>query len=211
MMRRGASPRGGLDGGPLLVVIDMQLIFGAGATWETPGFEALEEPIGRLVRAFGSRVSFTRFQVAGRPRGSWKRYYETWASVTGSETAALFELAEPWRGLARTVVDKPTFSKWGPELGALAGEGEQVVLCGVATDCCVLATALAAIDAGRYVRVVSDATAGATTEAQRSALALLASLAPHIRVTSVAEELALAAMGWGGVSHRGLNAKAKFG
>lgn len=213
-MRRGSRSRsGGLDGRPLLVVIDMQLIFAAGATWATPGFEALEVPIGRLVRAFGSRVSFTRFRVAGRPTGSWKRYYETWPSVAGPEAAALLELAEPWRELARTanVVDKPTFSKWGQELGALAGEGEEVVLCGVATDCCVLATALAAIDAGRYVRVVRDATAGATPEAQTSALSLLASFAPHIRVSSVADELALAAIGWRSVSHRGVNARIQSG
>ena len=46
----------------------------------------------------------------------------------------------------------------GAELRALVGGGE-AVLCGVSTECCVLMTALAAVDDGAHVRVVADACA----------------------------------------------------
>ncbi len=55
---------------------------------------------------------------------------------------------------------------------------------GVATECCVLATALASVDAGHAVTVVSDACAGATEALHDKALTLLAQLDPLVTVTS---------------------------
>jgi nicotinamidase-related amidase len=56
----------------------------------------------------------------------------------------------------------------------------------VATECCVIATALAAVDAGRAVAVVTDACAGATVEDHTRALELLALMSPMVElVTSV--------------------------
>ncbi len=173
----------------MLVVIDMQLVFASGAPWATPGFEQLERPVARLVEAFGDRVAFTRFVLPSEPQGSWATYYQTWAEVMRPGAARLFELAHPWATLASSTIDMPTFSKWGPELKAGVGGGGELVLCGVATDCCLLATALAASDDGVHVRVVSDAAAGATAEAHRSALFVLQGFAPQILVTTVAEEL----------------------
>jgi nicotinamidase-related amidase len=72
------------------------------------------------------------------------------------------------------------------------------VLCGVATDCCVIATALAASDAGTFVRVVGDACAGSSDAAHERALAIMAGFAPQVTVTSVEEELALRADAAGG-------------
>lgn len=167
----------------------MQLVFASGAPWATPGFEQLERPVTRLVEAFGDRVAFTRFVLPSKPRGSWATYYQTWAEVTQPEAAPLFELAHPWAALAHSTVDMPTFSKWGPQLKRAVGAGAEMVLCGVATDCCLLATALAASDDGVHVRVVSDAAAGATPEAHRHALAVLQGFGPQILITTVAEEL----------------------
>ena len=55
------------------------------------------------------------------------------------------------------------------------------------TDCCVLCTVLAAADAGRKVRVVTDACAGSTDDDHRRALAILALYAPLVELTTVAE------------------------
>jgi nicotinamidase-related amidase len=169
--------------------MDMQLVFAKGAQWATPGFEALEQPLLRLIEAFGDRVAFTRFVLPARPEGSWIGYYRTWASVTTPEASPLLELAPPWRQMARRLVEKSTFSKWGPELRDLAGESRTLVLCGVATDCCVVATALAAVDDGMHVRVVGDATKGASAAAHERACQLLAGFAPQIQLTTVADEL----------------------
>jgi nicotinamidase-related amidase len=175
----------------MLAVIDMQGLFGApGSPWHTPGFEELLGPVGRLVEAFGDRVAFTRFLVPEAPEGSWAGYYELWPFARDPATAPLLELVAPFAGLPHPVVERPTFSKWGPELEALAGPAGPLVLCGVATDCCVLATAVAAADTGRYVRVVADACRGVDDAAHQRALTLMAGFAPQIAVTTVEQELA---------------------
>ena len=171
----------------LLVVVDMQHFFATGQPWAVPGFEELARPIGTLVAAFGDRVLFTRFTVPAKPEGSWIPYYQAWPQVTGPDSAPLADLAPPWAG--RPTLDRPTFSKWGPELAAAAGPARELVLCGVSTDCCVLATALAAADDGASVRVVADACAGVDEGAHERALALLAGFAPQITLSSVAAEL----------------------
>lgn len=176
--------------GPLLVVVDMQRVFGdPGSPWATPGFDELIEPIEALVAASGERFIFTRFVLPDRIEGSWKPYYETWADVTRPERSGWFRLAEPWGSRGLVTLDKPRFSKWGPELEALAGSERSLALCGVATDCCVVATALAAADAGMYVRVVGDACRGIDEAAHARAIELMAGFAPQIEVTSVGEEL----------------------
>jgi nicotinamidase-related amidase len=90
------------------------------------------------------------------------------------------------------VLNAPTFSKWGPELAALVPEGAEMVLTGVATDCCVLSTALGAVDAGRFVTVVSDACAAVSDEAQKQTLALLELLSPMCQVVTSQELVARA-------------------
>lgn len=171
----------------LLAVVDMQRFFAAGQPWAVPGFEDLTGPVGALVDAFGDRVVFTRFVVPDRPEGSWIPYYQAWPQVTGPAATPLAELVPPWAG--RPTLDRPTFGKWGPGLAAAAGPARELVLCGVSTDCCVLATALAAVDDGASVRVVADACAGVDDAAHERALALLAGFAPQITLSSVAAEL----------------------
>jgi nicotinamidase-related amidase len=177
--------------GPALVVIDMQRLFGDPTSpWATPGFDAIVSQVDELANAFGSsRTTFTRFVIPEHPEGSWEPYYRLWSAVTGPEARPLMDLSEPWASRRPPTLDRPTFSKWGPELREAAGESRTLVLCGVATDCCVLSTALAASDAGMFVRVVEDACAGATAEAHGSALTVLHGYAPQIEVTTVAEEL----------------------
>ena len=183
-----SEPHGRL--GPLLVVVDMQHVFGdPGSPWTTPGFDEVIEPIESLVAASGDRFIFTRFVLPDRIEGSWKPYYETWADVTRPERSGWFELVEPWGSRGPATLDEPRFSKWGPELEALAGSERTLVLCGVATDCCVVATAIAAADAGMFVRVVADACRGIDEAAHARAIELMAGFVPHIEITSVDEEL----------------------
>jgi len=172
------------------VVIDMQRVFGEPSSpWYTPGFGTVVEPVRRLVAAFGDRVAFTRFLVPEVPEGSWTGYYELWPFAREPGAAPLLDLVAPFAGGPCPLVEKPTFSKWGPELRALSGESRTLVLCGVATDCCVTATAVAAADAGMYVRVVADACRGADDAAHERALAVMAGFPPQIEVTTVEREL----------------------
>ena len=179
-----------MNEGPLLVVVDMQRVFrDSDSPWATPGFDELSEPIGRLVEAFGERVVFTRFMVPERFEGSWVPYYTRWEEVTKPERRSWLELAEPYASMHPRTIDKPTFSKWGPELEEMAGPSNTLVMCGVATDCCVIATALPAADAGMFVRVVADACRGADVAAHERAIGLAAGFMEQIEVSTVEEEL----------------------
>jgi nicotinamidase-related amidase len=72
------------------------------------------------------------------------------------------------------------------QIGALQGlvGDATLVICGVATECCVTATAFDAADAGCEVVVVADACAGATSTLHEQALCIMASMAPMISVTT---------------------------
>jgi len=175
---------------PLLVVVDMQHVFrDPESPWATPGFDEILEPIDRLVGAFGNRVVFTRYRVPKHPEGSWVAYFDLWSEVTKPERRRWMDLVEPWASRRPRTLEKESFSKWGPELRDLAAESKTLVLCGVATDCCVIATALPAADAGMFVRIVADASRGATAEAHERALALAEGFAPQITLTTVDDEL----------------------
>jgi nicotinamidase-related amidase len=177
--------------GTLLAVIDMQRVFAeTDSPWCVPGFAGIVSPIERLVQAFGDRVVFTRFIVPAVPEGSWVDYYREWGFILQPGAKDLLDLTSPWAGRDLPVIDKPTFSAFGAELREHLGRGETLVLCGVSTECCVLATALEAVDAGISVRLVTDACASVSQEAHEAALLVAQTgFAPMVTITSVEEEL----------------------
>ena len=182
------------DRDALLVVVDMQRVFAEPASpWCVPAFSTLEAPIARLLRTFAERACFTRFMPSPEPEGSWRAYYQEWAFALEPQTQRAFELAPPWSEYDQPVIDKPTFSAYGSELRALIGRlgASAIVLCGVSTECCVLATGLAAVDDGISVRIVRDACAAADQATHDAALQVaLAGFAPMIALTTVEEETA---------------------
>lgn len=170
-----------------LVVIDMQNVFAQPASpWFTPGFGAAAERIGALLPLFGERVCFTRFVPPARIEGSWAAYYAKWRFAAVRDDAALWALVAPWQDQAS--VDSHQFSKWGSDLACLTELGGSLVMCGVSNDCCVMATALAAVDGGAFVRVVAEACSAKTPEIHRAALDLLTSRAPQLIISDVRAE-----------------------
>jgi nicotinamidase-related amidase len=168
-----------------LAVIDMQRVFAEpDSPWFTPRFAETVGPITRLVKAFGSRVTFTRFVAPSSPAGAWRGYYEQWPFALQPPDARIYELVDEF-GPASTL-DATTFGKWGPELAASVGSGG-LVLAGVSTDCCVLSTALAAADAGVPVQVVADACAGVNDETHQQALDIMRLYGPLVSVVQLAD------------------------
>ena len=175
---------------PWLVVVDMQHVFGrVGSPWYLPTFAATAARIGALLPRFGSRAVFTRFVPPELPEGSWTEYYERWSFAPGTQADPIWSLVPPWDGVPTH--DTHRFSKWDTSLRTQIGAGAAVI-CGVSTDCCVLSTALAAMDDGAAVRVVADACGAKTPALHDGALALLATRSPQLAITTVARELALA-------------------
>jgi len=177
-------------GQPWLVVIDMQVVFGQpGRPWFTPGYPDIEPTVLELVGAFGEQVVFTRFVAPEHPSGSWQEYYRLWPFALVPADDPLYDLMPAFWRTDRPVVSRTTFGKWCPELVGVVGEAADLVMVGVSTDCCVLATALAAADAGARVRVIADATAGLTAADHDRALAAMALWAPQISVVMAGDVL----------------------
>lgn len=174
----------------VLAVIDMQVCFREEySQWFVPRYDEAAINVARLAEAFADRVVWTKFVRDPVEPGAWSDYYDRWSTFRVAEDSRQWDLTlEP--AATDPVVSLPTFSKWGPELAAIAELDAPLLVCGVATDCCILSTVLGAIDAGRSVTVVTDACAAVSDEAQEQTLQLLGLLSPMVTLTTTAEVLA---------------------
>jgi nicotinamidase-related amidase len=175
-----------------LVVVDMQRVFAdASSAWATPGYAAASAGVRRLLPAFAGRTVLTRFVAPERPEGAWVPYYRDWPDQLRPEGDPLWDLMPEFADLDAAVVSATTFGKWGPDLAAATGGSDRLVVTGVSTDCCVLSTALAAADAGRFVVVPEDACAGLSETDHRRALDAMALYGPLITISSVDDVLSM--------------------
>lgn len=178
----------------LLVVIDLQEIFADPQSgWYSPGFSSILEPIDALVAAYAPHVVFTRFVAPPAPLGAWRAYYERYPFALLAPEDPAYALIERYRAHRGESLETTTFSKWVPGLIERCAPETTLVLAGVTTDCCVLATALQAADAGRAVRVVREACAGANDESHAQALALMELFSPLVEAVDLDAALELGA------------------
>ncbi len=180
---RDGEPVEVVDGG-WLVVVDPQVLFASpdASPWGSPMWAEASPHVVELARAYGTgRTVVTRFVADPSIGGSWGPYYEEWpfALVPGSDP--LYRVVPELEGLAGRVVTAGTFGKW-PVLHDVVGSTGHVTLAGVATDCCVVSTALPMADAGVTVRVVGDACAGSTPDNHANALSVMSLFSPQITV-----------------------------
>ena len=175
---------------PWLVVVDMQRIFGDDdSPWATPGFDDVLPRIRMLADGFGDRVVFTRFVAPARPEGAWVDYYREWSFALQPADAPAYDIVDGLDVAGHPVVSLTSFGKWGPSLAAATQHTGELVVAGVSTECCVLATVLGAVDAGVAVTVAADACAGPTPELRRSTLDVLASYTPLVTLRDTADVL----------------------
>jgi nicotinamidase-related amidase len=178
------------ENAPWLVAIDLQRIFADPASpWSSPRYEDAAVGVARLRPAFGENTVLTRYVAPAQPQGAWAEYFELWPFALVPPDDSLYEL-DPRFAHEPRIETREAFGKWDDRLARAIGGSTRIVLAGVATDCCVISTALAAADAGIQVRVVADACAGSTVADHERALAIMALYAPLIEITTVAEVLA---------------------
>lgn len=172
-----------VDGG-WLVIVDPQAVFASpdASPWGSPMWAAATPQVVALAQAHGpDRTIVTRFVADPSIGGSWGPYYEEWPFALVPDSHPLYAVVPELEGLAGRVVTAATFGKW-PVLRDVVGSAAHVTLAGVATDCCVVSTALPMADAGVTIRVVGDACAGSTPENHANALAVMALFSPQITV-----------------------------
>ncbi len=174
-----ASQLRSLGARTLHVVVDMQRVFAEATDWRVPAIADVVSPILAMVRAHSRQTVFTRFMTPAAVEsaaGDWQRFYARWRSVVRDRMApAMFDLIEPFAGLAppAEVIDKATFSAFSsPDfVASLSRRGvETLVLSGVETEVCVLATALDAVDRGLHVVVAADGVTSWSAAGHRAAL-----------------------------------------
>jgi nicotinamidase-related amidase len=174
----------------VLALIDLQRIFADPSSgWATPDFDRVIEPTKQLIDVFSPDVVFTRFIAPEKPAGSWVTYYEHYPFALQPPDSDEYQLVDEFKGAP--TLDKTTFGAWGSELAAKVGPGGHLVLSGVTTDCCVLTTALAAVDAGVYVQVVEDACAGSDEASHQKAIDIMRLYSPMLEIVAVDQLRAL--------------------
>ena len=145
--------------------VDMQNLF-VDTDWHTPWMKRVLPVVERIARAKPDRTIFTRFVPAERPGeggGTWRRYWERWASMTlESLPPGAVDLLPPLKELVppAEVIDKRVYSPWvepGLHERLRARGVDTLVITGVETDVCVLGAVLGAVDLGYRVVVPTDA------------------------------------------------------
>jgi nicotinamidase-related amidase len=170
---------------PWLLAVDLQQVFGdPSSAWTAPRYAAAAANVARLAAAFGGRSVFTRFVAPAQPVGAWKAYYAGYPWALQPPDSPLYRLTDDIAAYASRTVTAQTFGKWTTDLRAVVGEQPSLVVAGVATDCCVISTVLAAADAGAGITVVTDACAGSTDENHQKALDVMALYGPLVTLST---------------------------
>jgi nicotinamidase-related amidase len=164
-----------------LVIIDMQNIFvQQNQPWYSCTAQSVVPNILDLAHHWAGRTLLTRFVTGLRPEGSWKSYYESHPNVklvdgsnsTEHDYNIIDELGHLIDKKGNNLLTMTTFGKWGTQLHGLQAmipeKFPRIVLTGVATECCVLSTAIVAGDAGADVWLVKDACAAGQSDPHKA-------------------------------------------
>jgi nicotinamidase-related amidase len=196
--------QGGLDqrltGRAVHICVDMQGLFSPEGPWAVSSMDAILPAISRIAGHAPAQTIFTRFIPPVEPEdlpGAWRRYYERWRQVTRAcLDPALLELVPPLRALATggEVIDKQVYSPFieNPLVECLRARGaDTLIITGLETDVCVLATVLGAVDRGFRVVIVSDAVCSSSEVGHEAVLTLYRSrFSEQIEVAPTAVVLA---------------------
>lgn len=163
------------------ICVDMQNMFARETEWHTPWMKRVAPRVARLVEAHPERTIFTRFIPAREPgegEGTWKKYYERWASMTLENLPPdMVDLVPELKRFVppAEVIDKRVYSPWlEPALGQSLNrrDADTVVITGGETDVCVLATVLGAVDRGYRIVVVHDGLCSSSDETHDALMTL---------------------------------------
>ena len=120
--------------------------------------------------------------------GIWKKYFDEYPNIPKDPSNDIYNLDS---NISKIDIYKPrvtSFSKWNILQDLFQNDLSKndtentLYLCGVATDCCVLSTALDAVDAGVKVILINDACASGNDENHERALKIMQGYYPNIEI-----------------------------
>ncbi len=179
----------------LLLIIDMQNVYGEGGQWYCPGVNEAGEGILSLSEKKKDELDIvlTKYMASDNPKGQWKQYNTENREVNEDDHANA--LMAPFAELAAKqklpVFDKCVYSSMAiPEVKTMARKADRVAVCGVVAECCVLSTVMALIDEGCKVIYLTDAVAGISKETEKAVETVLEGLEPlHVQRMTVEQYL----------------------
>ena len=161
------------------ICVDMQRVFAEDTEWHTPWMARVLPNIRQIAEKHAEETIFTRFitaRRAGEGAGTWKRYYERWASVTLERAEPLMALVPELNALVPPglIYDKHAYSPWLGDLNLILCErhADTLLVTGGETEVCVLATVLGGVDHGYRTIVVTDALCSTADETHDAAIDL---------------------------------------
>lgn len=172
----------------LLLVIDMQNVYTKGQKWACLDTEGAAERINRIIDAnICEQVIFTRFLPQKEPFGVWEDYNwenaEVNADVYANEMLPQFsEQLKKYPLYTKNVYSSLAI----PEVLEAARNADRVIVAGVVSECCVLSTVFALIDAGIYTIYLTDGVSGLDREKEAATELILSGLEPlHLSMMTV--------------------------
>lgn len=146
--------------------IDVQNIFAWDTEWKVTWLERSLPNICRVAEAYADRTIFTRFipvEEPGAGQGMWRQYYLRWPQMTRRNLAPeCLEIVPELAALAprAEIIDKPVYGPWlCTDLHRRLQDRRinTLIVTGLETEVCILATISGAVDLGYHVIVIRDA------------------------------------------------------
>lgn len=176
----------------LLIVVDMQNVYLPGNPWACHKSLIAAENIKKLIESETiEHIVFTTFVPPKNPVGRWNNYNTEYADINNDPyMSEIMDVLKPY-AQKYPVYEKSIYSSYGiSELKELAANADHVLITGVVAECCVLATAISAIDAGNHVYYINDAVAGFSEQTETETEHLISYLSPlHTEVMNTEEYL----------------------
>ncbi len=149
----------------VLVVVDMQNGFVNERSRH--GIPTVVDLVGRWQQAGGDTI-FTRF--LNYPHSPYERLIG-WSRLQASPETDIVDELVPYLDQARAVIDKPIYTLFTEEGAKVVREGgwTDLIFCGIATESCVLKSAVDAFEMGYTPWVVRDASASHDGQATHEA------------------------------------------
>jgi nicotinamidase-related amidase len=163
----------------LHLCIDMQLMFALETKWASEAIWRALPAILEISGRYPSQTVFTRFicpKDLSETAGQWTCFYADAEAMLSSKLhPSMMDLLPELAKFVppAKIVDRKVFSALASsDLRTLLTQGsvDTLVITGIETDVCVLATVLAAIDLGFRVVLIKDALASSSEAGEKAAL-----------------------------------------
>ncbi len=176
----------------LIIVIDMQNVYTKNQAWACLDTEGIAKRIVELTeKSVSKNIILSEYLPAENPAGTWKDYNKVYADINNNKW--LNELIPDIQTLAQKypLYSKSKYSSMCiPQIREQAKKADRVVLTGVVAECCVLYTALEAMDMGCKVIYLKDCISGFTKEKEAATELILSGLSPlHVQIMTMQEYL----------------------